>query len=329
MSDARSAFIRNLKKEKAVLTASAKESHVSGGFMKDEDIIKLLKLNKTYKQYPAKLSRVRYGVDKNKDNYFSFDFVIIDGDHIGTPIGRYCSLAGDDRESKDKSAATLFRCFQALNVNTDQWELSGDELLEKLVDEADRLTQDKPEVILSMNVWGEKNDRLGVNIAALISSRPSSSSGTTAKPSKASPKASTGASRPTDEELTQWAEAADEKGSASCKKLEDVGKPLDDGENNLGDPDQFASWIDYVTRIIEVFPYEEEEEEEEEDAIDYASYVGYGCDYNADGEVISVTASAYDDSSELFTVVDDDGNEYETEWANLDFGNGYGTPTEE
>lgn len=336
--DARSAFIRNLKKEKATLTKSAKESHVSGSFLDDEEIIKLLNLTEDNKQFPAKISRIRYGIDKNKENYFAFNFVITEGEHAGTAVSQFCGLGGKNKEAKEKAANRLFRYLQALNVNTDQWECSADELMEKLPDEADRITQEKPDLILNLNVWGDDNDRLGIGIATLLSSGTTSkpSTGKASNPSKGStspPKAAKSSDDLSEEDMRSLAETADEKGSATCKKLQDEGSKFD------LDADDYESWDDYVTAIIEAQsepsedPEEESEEEyedaDEDDAINYEDYIGYECDFNADGDVINVTTSAYDESSELFTVVDEDGNEYETEFANLDFGNGFGMPTEE
>lgn len=64
----------------------------------------------------------------------------------------------------------------------------------------------------------------------------------------------------------------------------------------------------------------EEGEEEVEDDTDYPSYIGYEATFDTGDGEITVTATEYDEESELFTVEDENGDLYEAAFSDLDFG---------
>ena len=71
-SKERSAFIASLKKDAAMLKKAASKK-VSSGFMDEEELIETLGLTDEKKNFRMRLTRVVYGVDKNKNKYFSFN----------------------------------------------------------------------------------------------------------------------------------------------------------------------------------------------------------------------------------------------------------------
>lgn len=318
----RSAFIRELKKNKAALAATAKEDlAMSGGFLSDEDLIKLMKLSENKQQFQAKLSRVRYGIDKNKDPYFAFNYVITQGSFLGTAVSVFVGMGGKNAEDRKKNAAKLYRILQSLDVDTTKWKSSADEVIEKTVQVADDLTSSKPSLILSLNTWGEdkkakppKPPRLGVEVVSLSS--PASSAPTSHTDDSETEYEDVEGTEEETEDLMAMAEQADADGEVEHAFLEAAA-----AEYDLA-PDQYDTWVELVEAINEAA--HEASGDEEEPAINGDDYVGYECEFNADGTVFTVTCSGYDADTQLFTVTDDDGNEYETSFDNLDFGNGYG-----
>ena len=166
----KAAFIRELKKRQNEL-AEASKKQASTSFTTDEELINMLDLSATRQQFKTKISRVRYGLDKNKDSYVSINYVISDGDHEGTTVSKFYSLGGDDKAKRLKRAEQLFAAFQRLNVDTTKW--APTKVIDKISETSELLTETKPTVTLAMYTWGDdpKDPRLGVDIVSCIASK--------------------------------------------------------------------------------------------------------------------------------------------------------------
>lgn len=161
----RSAFLRSLKQRQNELAESAKKE-ASTPFLSDEETIELLGLSETRQQFRAKVSRVRYGLDKHKNEYFSINYVLTEGEHEGTTVSQFYGLGGKTKDERAKKDARLCGAFQRLNVDTTKW--APTKVSDKLVESADMLTETKPNVVLSLYTWGDDPDdpRLGIDITS-------------------------------------------------------------------------------------------------------------------------------------------------------------------
>jgi hypothetical protein len=256
----RSAFLRDLKKRTNELAAAAKKEATSG-FLSDEELINVLGLSETKKQFVTKVSRVRYGLDKHKTPYFSFNYVITDTEGEGTSVSTFFGLGGKTKEEREKKDARLCATFQRLGIDTTKFSTAT--VTDKLVESADKLTMDKPIVVLSLYTWGDdpKKPRLGVDIVSVRANK--------------GPK---GKSKPAEDEV-------EEEQYENAEESEEV-----------------------------------EEAEEEAEDIDYASYVGYEAEFDTGEAVITVAATEYDEENGLFTVEDENGDQYEASFEDLNFG---------
>lgn len=303
VTNERSAFIRDLKKKEKELAEVSKES-VGGGFMSDEELIETLGLGPdAKKQFVTKVSRVRYGTDKNKNQYFAFNFTISQGEHAGLTVSQFIGLGGKTKADRQKGMKRLCGLFQRLDYDTTEWKPT--ELVVNCVEAADEMTADKPGVRLSLGTWGDANDRLNIDVVGMISDA-------SAAPSKSEKK---------------------ETPSNNPVKLEgykDLGEKADDGDDDAQaelteeaesrgiDSDEYELWSDLGEELDK--HQADDENKDDSDTSDYSEYVGYEATFNSEetGEM-AVTANAYDEDTGLFTVIDEDDNEYECEFSDLDF----------
>lgn len=303
VTNERSAFIRDLKKKEKELAEVSKES-VGGGFMSDEELIETLGLGPdAKKQFVTKVSRVRYGTDKNKNQYFAFNFTISQGEHAGLTVSQFIGLGGKTKADRQKGMKRLCGLFQRLDYDTTEWKPT--ELVVNCVEAADEMTANKPGVRLSLGTWGDANDRLNIDVVGMLSD-------TSASPSKSEK------------------EDTPSKTSVKLEGYKDLGTKADDGDEDAEaelseeaesrdlDPDDYESWSD-LGEALDKLQADAENKDASEDS-DYSEYVGYEATFNSEetGEM-TVTANAYDEDTGLFTVVDEDDNEYECEFSDLDF----------
>ncbi len=297
----KSAFLREMKKKQKELASSA-QKEATTSFLDDGQIIELLGLGADVKrQVRTKVSRVGYGLDKNKNLYYSFNFVIIEGEHKGTTISKFIGLGGDTKEQRERRGDDLYRTFQRLDVDTTKWSTA--KIAELSVDAADALTAEKPGALLSLSTWGDKHDRLNINVVSIFE--------TDSKDAPSSPEDSEESD--TDTDFTAMGKEADDAGNTSHTVMESEA-------NKRGiDPDEYSDWESLGVVLDGGFVPEVGDAD-----IDFNEYVLCDAKYNSgDGEV-SVSVTAYDADSNMFSLEDTNGEAYEAQWGELDFGNGFG-----
>lgn len=145
----RSEFLKEFEKHK---TAAAKAAKVETGsaILSDAEIAKTLDLSEnTKKVFDAKLSRVRYGKDKNKNLYISFDYVLLSGKK-GLQLGQFIGL--DKTSDKyDKNLERVFGTMQRFGIDTTKWNASN--AIKNFLDAADALTEEKPSFKLGLSKY--------------------------------------------------------------------------------------------------------------------------------------------------------------------------------
>ena len=328
-STERSAFIRDMKKRQAEMTETAK-TEASSGFLSDQDIIALLELDDTKKQFRTKISRVRYGKYKEgKEIYFAFNWVIIDGIHKGVTISKFVGMEGKTKTDREKKYKQLFGTFQRLDVDTTQWE--PDDIVENAVEAADTLSKKKPGCLLSLSTWGDDPEdlRLNIDIVSMLKITEEEAEDDTPKTSaKMKTKVKRGHTPEpiTDANGNKYAAMGmdiDQGDDSHIDAMEEVCITYGFDSSEYGDWESLGKALD--KRIQEVNDGGEEYVADEvKSAIDFNEYVDCEATYNSGEAEIKVSTTAYDSDSEMFSMVDDNGTEYEGEWNDLDFGNGYG-----
>jgi hypothetical protein len=213
----RSAFIASLKKDASMLKKAASKK-VSSGFMDEEELIETLGLSDVKQNYRMRLTRVSYGIDKNKNKYFSFNYVIIDGPHRGTPVGLdYFGIPSDNKEQAEKRYERIMSTFQRLGVDTTKWK--ADQIPENCVKVADLLTDEGTGVLGSLYTYdGNNGPRAGMNILSIFPVDETT-------PSK-------GKGKPADDEESEEEE------------VEEVEEEEESDE--VADPEDGSSWEDWV-----------------------------------------------------------------------------------
>lgn len=160
-----SAFIARLKKKEATLKKAAKVQAQT--YLQDSDVIELFGLDSdTRHVVTATLTSVRFGVSKKGDEYFSFSFVVSEGEHKGVNLPSvYCQIDTTDSEKEEKSFGRIMGNFQRLGYDTAEWG-PGD-----LVEAAKEASKDKPVVKLSLSCWqkdANSDPRLNMNVISLV-----------------------------------------------------------------------------------------------------------------------------------------------------------------
>lgn len=213
----RSAFIASLKKDASMLKKAAQKK-VSSGFMDEEELIETLGLSDVKQNYRMRLTRVAYGIDKNKNKYFSFNYVIIDGKHRGVPVGvDYIGIPSDDKAQAEKRYERIMSTFQRLGVDTTKWKDA--QIPENCVATADLLTDEGTGVLGSLYTYdGSNGPRAGMNILSIF---------------------------PVDEAAPKGkAKASDEEEESQEEEEEEVEE--EEEETEVADPEDGSSWEDWV-----------------------------------------------------------------------------------
>lgn len=289
--DERSQFLAELKKDAAALAASAKKPP-SSGFLTDEEVLAKLGIedDETRVTLNAKLSRVRYGLDKNKNKYFSFRFLVTDADHKGLPLDVFFGLNPDNERSYEITCDRLLGYLQSLGYDTLNWKKT--EIVAKIVDAADELTASKPTAVVTVSAYERQNGDLSMNVYILSSSPDEASEDAD---EDAEDEAPTPKKAPA-KKAARKAPAASPK--ATPKKGKKAPEPEPEGEE-----------------------YEEVEDEEdpELESEAWSDWVGYSAMFdNGDGDE-EVTLTEWDEKSGLFTIEDSEGLLYEVAPEDLTF----------
>ena len=256
--------------------AAAAKTEVGGAILSHTEFIELLGMEPEEKYVrQARLTRVGYGIDKNKKPYVSFNYALTDNPGKGVPIpGGFYGLDTKNKEQARKDAERIMGEFQRLGYDTKDWTPAN--VAENAADCADELTKEKPYLTVSLSMWvpddPEKESRVNCRIVSLGKAEDEE-----------------------EEEELDEEEGEEEEGDEeeSDEEEEESEEEDEDGEEE------------------EESEEEESEDEEEEEEIDWSEYVGYEATLTVDDEEITVTTTKWKKKDGVFIVADEEGTEYE------------------
>jgi hypothetical protein len=151
-----------LAKRAALLKEAASVKSTSS--MRDDAVVELFGLGKNKKSTTinATFVKCRFGVDKNKNDYFAFDFVCNDPRAAGAQFGPYFSIKGDN-EDVLKAMKRIMRFLQDLGFDTASWKNPEKDIFKAIRE----LNAKSIPVKLSLNIWGTNDDRLDFQVVGL------------------------------------------------------------------------------------------------------------------------------------------------------------------
>lgn len=148
MAEARiteSQFLARLEKRKTQLAQSAKSVPMS--FMDDEAIIDLFDLKKKSRTVTAKVSKIIFGIDKNKNEYIQFSYIVTTPEFKGVRVSKNHTLDVKNKEKYAKAADRVYQDIQRLGYETADW---GTAAPKKLLATIKEINEEKPSVKLSL-----------------------------------------------------------------------------------------------------------------------------------------------------------------------------------
>jgi hypothetical protein len=303
--NARSEFLKNVKAYSNEAATAVKEKGSS--FLDDAEIVKLLNLEVSHKSiFDAKLSAIRYGVDKNKQPYFAFNFVLITG-RKGLQVGNFIGLP-KDKEQRAKRLKMIANYFDALGHDFDG--VPAAKLMDAMADAADGLTTEKPCVTLALKkyVGNDGVARLNLDIVAMIEDGKIVEQSHEDDVSNAP-------------DFLEYGTKADEGDEEAVEFLTALGEQLEVDVNGYGTWYEFAEYAnEAMGASVAEEPAEEEATEVEEGYADvvevsdeereyFESCVEWPCTYNDGNDEIEGTVQSYDVETNTFTVACTDGTE--------------------
>jgi hypothetical protein len=328
LSKEEKAFIASMKAKGAELASVAGQAQ-GGGFMDDEQIVEALGLSHAddgHKPvFKCQLTTVGFGKNKSGDNYFRFAWKIADGEHAGITFSKYIGLTGKNKTDRERNFKQLFGTLQRLGVDTTSW--GKDEVMLNAVKSAKKLTSEKPGCLIGLCYWckkiGDEEDpesspRLNIDINGLFDA---SNLKKGFSPSESSEGSSDDGSN---ESFASIGAGVDEAGEESCPILENAAKA------NGFNPDDYETW-EALGEELDAIPFDDETDAEGEEGFDPSQYLNdnenwpedsadwIGAEFNTGDGVITVYPIDFDAETELFTLVDDDDNEYSAEFEALTF----------
>jgi hypothetical protein len=267
----RSQVIKKLNAKKGKIKEVASEV-LTKSFLSDEEICELLELDEEAKTIVvAKVTRCQDGNDKNGVPYIILNFVITEGEHRGVALSKYITIDLADEKRLLRELKTLYMMLQNLGEDTTEWDNACEEMYEA----CDRLSDSKPACRMALTKYVSESDPprtyLNMNIIGLMD-------------------ASTDDEEET-EESEEEQEEEDVKPKAAKGKTRKVAEPEEEPEEEESE--------------------DEESEESENDDTDWSEWVGYKCSFESDGETIEGESTSYDADTNLFTVSDAAGDQYE------------------
>lgn len=151
MAEARisqSQFLARLKKKKSVLASAAKST--PQGFMDDAEVIALFELDKSSKTVDFQISKIGFGIDKNKNEFFNFVYVVTGPDEYkGTRLSENFILDAKDEDRQQKAANRMYQRFQRFGYDTSEWA----DALEQLFAAIDEVNEAKPTGIMTVGSY--------------------------------------------------------------------------------------------------------------------------------------------------------------------------------
>jgi hypothetical protein len=149
----KSDMVKKYAKFNKTIKRTGKET-APAGFVKDEEVIKLLGLKPGSGQTAkARLTSVKF-VKVNDSEVLKFRFVIQSGKGKGTPVGTDIWFDADDEERTEKSLKEVIFMLQKLGYDTSE-ELD----MSKLCDLADDLSEEKPYCVIYVNCYKGKSGK--------------------------------------------------------------------------------------------------------------------------------------------------------------------------
>jgi len=308
----KSSFVAALTKKVSKVVDAAKTTQ-GGTFLSDQEVLDLLDVPEEGKLIlNAKLVRIRTGADKNGNAYFAPDYVVVDGEHKGTPFSSFISLDTKDDKAFTRNIGSVFRILQNLGINTEAWDYEGSELLEAVEAEAKELTAQKPGVKVSLTRYipddTSKEHRLNISVMGLTdSSLRTAKDDTDDEEREASkPKARPKAKAKPEVSLADMGAAADEGDDEAIEKLtalaEAAGLDIND----------FGPWADLAAALEGAEPEEEvEEEETEEEEESSAKPAGTKGKADLGDGTVAITVVSYNEDTNEYIVRDKAKDEYE------------------
>lgn len=155
--DTSSKFFANMKKKGSILKKTGNEEAVAG-YTTNADIIKAfgLKLNgKTTTQ--ARCTSARVGVDKNGNNYASFNFVCTGSIGKGQTPNKYIELAERGNRTEEQAYRSLSFTLQNMGYSTKNLSEA------RLKDIIDSIKTDKPLISITIERWSDEGLEVTVN----------------------------------------------------------------------------------------------------------------------------------------------------------------------
>ena len=287
--------------------------------LEDNEIAQILDLSENIKKtFEARLSKIRYGLDKNKNRYFAFDFILMSGKK-GLKIGDFLGLPKDDKETREKRLKIILVKLEQLGYSIE--DATPANILQKMVEAADQLTADKPYATLGLSKYVRPDKTASINNTIIaMSDSPSE---------EEQQEIAVAAEQPID--FISLGELADNEDPDAGVALTAIAEQL---EVDVNDYETWAAFAAYAHEELSIPEEEEAEESSEESSEEYEevvevsaedieygeSCVGYPGTYtDEDGDSISGTVDAYDSETNNATFTGEDGTEYSVPMGDIAF----------
>lgn len=310
----KSAFVSSLAKKSSVIQKAAKTVQ-GGAFLSDQEVLDLLEVPDEGKLViNAKLTRIRIGVDKNGDAYFSPNYTVAEGEHKGTPFSEFIGLGSKlPIETFEQRVNSVMRILQNLGVDTVDWDYDGEELLAAIEESANELTAAKPGVKVALTRYIPKDEskehRLNISVMGLTNSslHDDSDDEDEETPKRNNPPKKT--SKPEPEDETDDEPSLSEIGAAADDGDEEAQEMLTALAEEAGlDINDYGPWADLAEALESTDAKSEEESDDEAVASKPAGTKGKA---DLGDGLVQVTVVSYNEDTNEYVVRDKAKDEYE------------------
>lgn len=308
----KSDFLKQAKSLGKEAVAANKEK--AAPFLKDTEICDILDLKENVKKnFESRLTKIRYGIDKKKNPYFSFDFILLSG-RKGMMVSEFIGIPKDDKDTRHKRLKVLLIKMQQLGVTVE--DATPANIMEKLVEASDRLTETKPQVTIALSRYVMANKSSSINLQII-----SMNDEVTEEEAR---EVAVEAGQPQD--FLSLGTLADNGDKDAIDALTEVASTLE------VDPNDYETWEAFATYATEELtvpsPEEATSEEEYTDTVEVSaedieygeSCVGYeGSFTDEEGDTITGTVDSYDPETNTCMFTGEDGTEYQLPMSEVSF----------